>query len=154
MSKVQEILNKLNEQTEVLTKETVIEIIKAITFEEPEFSDEDLKEYTFNTMYNEYKAYGFDTNEMVMPYGDYQNYLKDVANEFAQCLPDGIDDFFSSEEFYNYLKDQNKEVMNSYLESAVEFINKNSDEDYYAYEQVDSGDYNGISYVIMDEVMI
>lgn len=149
MSKIQEILNKLNEQTEVLTKETVIEIIKAITFEEPEFSDEDLKEYSFNTMYNEYKAYGFDTHEMVMPYGDYQNYLKDVANEFAQCLPDKFEYYFNTDELY-----QDMLKMPVCLYQSIQFINKNSDEDYYAYEIKDSGDYNNISYVILKETIV
>lgn len=149
MSKIQEILNKLNEQTEVLTKETVIEIIKAITFEEPEFSDEDLKEYTFNTMYNEYKAYGFDTYQMVMPYGDYQNYLKDIANEFAQCLPDKFEYYFNTDELY-----QDMLKMPVCLYQSIQFINKNSDEDYYAYEIKDSGDYNNISYVILKETIV
>jgi len=156
MSKIQEILNKFNEQEEILTKEQVREIINAITYEDIELEeDEELLEKTISTMYNQYKCYGLTyENNLIVPAGDYDNYLKDVANEFAQALPDGLDDFFPSNELYEYLKNQNKEVMNSYLESCIEFINKNRNQDYYVYKQVDSGEYNGISYVIVDEVMI
>ena len=147
---------KLAEQEEILTKEQVREIMNAITYEDIELEeDEELLEKTISTMYNQYKCYGLTyENNLIVPAGDYDNYLKDVANEFAQALPDGLDDFFPSNELYEYLKNQNKEVMNSYLESCIEFINKNRNQDYYVYKQVDSGEYNGISYVIVDEVMI
>ena len=147
---------KLAEQEEILTKEQVREIMNAITYEDVELEeDEELLEKTISTMYNQYKCYGLTyENNLIVPAGDYDNYLKDVANEFAQALPDGLDDFFPSNELYEYLKNQNKEVMNSYLESCIEFINKNRNEDYYVYKQVDSGEYNGISYIIIDEVMI
>lgn len=147
---------KLAEQEEILTKEQVREIMNAITYENVELEeDEELLEKTISTMYNQYKCYGLTyENNLIVPAGDYDNYLKDVANEFAQALPDGLDDFFPSNELYEYLKNQNKEVMNSYLESCIEFINKNRNEDYYVYKQVDSGEYNGISYIIIDEVMI
>ena len=147
---------RLAEQEEILTKEQVREIMNAITYEDVELEeDEELLEKTIFTMYNQYKCYGLTyENNLIVPAGDYDNYLKDVANEFAQALPDGIDDFFPSNELYEYLKNQNKEVMNSYLESCIEFINKNRNEDYYVYKQVDSGEYNGISYIIIDEVMI
>jgi len=147
---------KLAEQEEILTKEQVREIMNAITYEDVELEeDEELLEKTISTMYNQYKCYGLTyENNLIVPAGDYDNYLKDVANEFAQALPDGLDDFFPSNELYEYLKNQNKEVMNSYLESCIEFINKNRNEDYYVYKQVDSGEYNGISYIIIDEAMI
>ena len=118
---------KLAEQEEILTKEQVREIMNAITYEDIELEeDEELLEKTISTMYNQYKCYGLTyENNLIVPAGDYDNYLKDVANEFAQALPDGLDDFFPSNELYEYLKNQNKEVMNSYLESCIEFINKN-----------------------------
>ena len=147
---------KLAEQEEILTKEKVRDIINAITYEDYELEEDDeLIEKSFNTMYNEYKCYGLTYNDnLIIPAGDYDNYLKDVANEFAQALPDGLDDFFPCNELYEYLRDQNKDVKNSYLESCIEFINKNRNEDYYVYKQVDSGEYNDISYTIIDEVMI
>lgn len=154
MSKITEILNKLNEQTEILTKEQVREIINSITFEDTELEeDEELIEKTFDTMYNEYKCYGLTYDDkFVIPVGDYKNYLTDVANEFSFALPDGIDDFFNSNEFGNYLNNQNKDVANSYLESCIDFINKNTNTDYYTYKQIDSGMYDGIEYILIEEV--
>ena len=147
---------KLAEQEEILTKEKVRDIINAITYEDYELEEDDeLTEKTFNTMYNEYKCYGLTYNDnLIIPAGDYDNYLKDVANEFAQALPDGLDDFFPCNELYEYLRDQNKDVKNSYLESCIEFINKNRNEDYYVYKLEDSGEFEGIEYVIVTEEII
>ena len=153
MSKIREILNKLNEDTEILTKERLREIINSITFENTELEEnEELIEKTFNTMYNAYKCYGLTYDDkFVIPVGDYKNYLKDVANEFSQALPDGLKDFFDSNELSNYLITQNKDVANSYLQSCIDFINKNTDTDYYTYKQIDSGMYNGNEYILVEE---
>ena len=147
---------KLAEQEEILTKEQVREIMNAITYEDVELEeDEELIEKSFSTMYNEYKCYGLTyENNFLIPAGDYQNYLQDIAREFSQSLPDGIDDFFNSDEFYNYLTNQNKDVTNSYLTSAIEFINKNKNEDYYGYTEQDSGEFEGIDYIIIKEEIL
>ena len=153
MSKIREILNKLNEDTEILTKERLREIINSITFENTELEEnEELIEKTFNTMYNAYKCYGLTYDDkFVIPVGDYKNYLKDVANEFSQALSDGLKYFFDSNELSNYLITQNKDVANSYLESCINFINKNTGTDYYTYKQIDSGMYNGNEYILVEE---
>jgi hypothetical protein len=147
---------KLAEQEELLTKEKVRDIVNTITYEDYELEEEDeLVEKTFNTMYDEYKCYGLTYYDyLIIPAGDYDNYLKDVANEFGQALPDGLDDFFPCNELYVYLRDHNKDITNSYLESCVEFINKNKNEDYYVYKQIDSGEYEGIEYIIIKEELL
>ena len=82
MSKIREIINKLNEDTKILTKERLREILNSITFENTELEEnEELIEKTFQTLYNEYKCYGLTYDDkFVIPVGDYKNYLKDVAN--------------------------------------------------------------------------
>ena len=150
-----ETLDILTEDIQDLTKEQIREIINSITFEDTELEeDEELKILTFNTMYNEYKCYGLTYDDkFVILAKDYYNYLQDVGNEVGQSLPDGIDDFFHSDELYNYLiNNGNKDIINSYIENCVKFINKNTDTDYYTYKQVDSGMYNGIEYVLIEEI--
>ena len=144
---------KLAEQTEILTKEKFRDIVDSITYEDYELEEDDeLIEKTFSTMYNEYKCYGLTNFDgLIIPAGDYDNYLNDVANEFGQAIPDGLNDFYPCNELYNYLKEQNKETTNSYLESCIEFINKNKDTDYDVYLEKDSGDFEGIEYVIIEE---
>lgn len=146
-------ITKLIEQELTLTPQVVRNIFNVITLDDVELEeDEDLVIDTIKTMYNEYKIYGLTYESgYIIPQGDYQNYLQDVANEFTQCLPDGLDDFFNTNELQQYLISQNKDVVNSYLESCVEFINKNKDESYYTYIKIDSGDYEGTGYVLVEE---
>jgi len=153
-----ELINKLNiyEQEVELTPQVVRNIFNTITLDDVELEeDEELRVETIKTMYNEYKIYGLSYESgYIIPIGDYQNYLKDVANEFAQALPDGLDDFFPSNELYEYLLKQDKRVANSYLTSCIEFINKNKDTDYYVYTNQDQGDYEGVGYILVDEEMV
>lgn len=153
-----ELLNKLNmyEQEIELTPQVVRNIFNAITFDDVELEeDEELRVETIKTMYNEYKIYGLSYESgYIIPVGDYQSYLNDIANEFGQCLPDGIDDFFNSNELYQYMLNQNRQVANSYLTSCIEFINKNGDKDYYAYTNQNSGDYEGTGYILIDEELV
>lgn len=151
-----ELVNKITKLTEnevELTPQVVRNIFNAITLDDVELEeDEELVVDTIKTMYNEYKIYGLSYESgYIIPIGDYQNYLNDVANEFGQCLPDGLDDFFPCNELYQYLLSQNKDVTNSYLESCIQFINKNKDESYYTYIEIDSGDYEGTGYVLIEE---
>ena len=103
--------------------------------------------------YNIFKSiniiYGLEYDDLILvPFGDWKSYLKDVANEFAQCLPDGFEDFVDVESLFNYmLKDT------YYLVQAINMINKTSEEDYERYEKVDSGEVDSISYVIVREVI-
>ena len=111
--------------------------------------DEQIKTHVLKTMYNDYTGYGLEYDDLILvPFGDWKSYLKDVANEFAQCLPDGFEDFVDVESLFNYmLKDT------YYLVQAINMINKTSEEDYERYEKVDSGEVVSISYVIIREVI-
>ena len=111
--------------------------------------EEQIKTHVLKTMYNDYTGYGLEYDDLILvPFGDWKSYLKDVANEFAQCLPDGFEDFVDVESLFNYmLKDT------YYLVQAINMINKTSEEDYERYEKVDSGEVDSISYVIIREVM-
>lgn len=157
MSKIQEILSKFNEQEEILTKDKVIDIIQTITYEELDPEElEDLKEYTFNTMYNEYKAYGFDSYQMIIPAGDYQNYLKDICNEFEQSLPDSFEYFFNTDLLYTKMLQDD-----TYLDQCVWQINaindkkdNYSDQIDYVYKRIDSGNYEGIEYIVIKEEIV
>ena len=141
---------KLYEQTEVFTPQTLRDTINKITLDDVELEeDEEIRTYTIRTMYNDYTGYGLTYDDLILvPFGDWKSYLKDVANEFAQCLPDGFEDFVDVESLFNYmLKDT------YYLVQAINMINKTSEEDYERYEKVDSGEVDSISYVIIREVI-
>ena len=140
---------KLNEQTELFTPQTLRDTINKITLDDVELEeDEQIKTHVLKTMYNDYTGYGLEYDDLILvPFGDWKSYLKDVANEFAQCLPDGFEDFVDVESLFNYmLKDT------YYLVQAINMINKTSEEDYERYEKVDSGEVDSISYVIVREV--
>ena len=145
-------INKFHEDVE-LTPQQVRNIFNAITLDDVELEeDEKVTTDKIKTMYNEYPIYGLSYESgYIIKTDDYDSYLQDVANEFAQALPDGIDDFFPSDELYKYIKNQNKDVANSYLESCIQFINKNRDESYYVYTRQDSGEYEGVDYILIDE---
>ena len=141
---------KLNEQTELFTPQTLRDTINKITLDDVELEeDEQIKTHVLKTMYNNYTGYGLEYDDLILvPFGDWKSYLKDVANEFAQCLPDGFEDFVDVESLFNYmLKDT------YYLVQAINMINKTSEEDYERYEKVDSGEVDSISYVIVREVI-
>ena len=94
---------KLNEQTELFTPQTLRDTINKITLDDVELEeDEQIKTHVLKTMYNDYTGYGLEYDDLILvPFGDWKSYLKDVANEFAQCLPDGFEDFVDVESLFN-----------------------------------------------------
>ena len=96
---------KLYEQSEVFTPQTLRDTINKITLDDVELEeDEEIRTYTIRTMYNDYTGYGLTYDDLILvPFGDWKSYLKDVSNEFAQSLPDGFEDFFNTEELFNYM---------------------------------------------------
>ena len=141
---------KLCEQTEVFTPQTLRDTINKITLDDVELEeDEEIRTYTIRTMYNDYTGYGLTYDDLILvPFGDWKSYLKDVSNEFAQSLPDGFEDFFNTEELFNYmLKDS------YYLVQSINRINEISETDYEKYQVIDSGEVDSISYVIVREVI-
>ena len=141
---------KLNEQTELFTPQTLRDTINKITLDDVELEeDEQIKTHVLKTMYNDYTGYGLEYDDLILvPFGDWKSYLKDVANEFAQCLPDGFEDFVDVESLFNYMLEDTY-----YLVQAINMINKTSEEDYESYEKVDAGEVDSISYVIIREVI-
>lgn len=141
---------QLNEQTMVFTPQVLRNVINQITLDDVELEeDEKVVEQTIKTLYNEYKIYGLEYDDIfVMPLGDYKNYVKDVANSFATVFPDGFEQFLD----INTLGTQ-MEKDNYYVVQAIKFINKVDDKDYYCYEKTDMGSVDGIDYVLLKEII-
>lgn len=150
---IKQFLNKykrLNEQAVVFTPELLRNVINQITLDDIELEeDEKVVEQTIKTLYNEYKIYGLEYDDIfVMPLGDYKNYVKDVADEFVTVFPDGFEQFLD----INTLSTQ-MEKDNYYVVQAIKFINKVDDKDYYCYEKTDMGSVDGIDYVLLKEII-
>lgn len=147
IQRLNEVISLAEEET-ILTKEIVRDILNSASYNDYELEDdEELTVTTIKTFYDEYKAYGLSyESEMIIPAGDYLNYLRDIANEFCTCLPDGFEVFFNESQLYNKMLQDN-----SYMQQAVDFINKNNDSDYYKYVATDSTKFNNVEYVIIKE---
>lgn len=78
-------LQKFNEEGE-LTLEKAKEILE----KEDLIEDYEVKPIEFKTMYNDYKVFGTDYNAVISS-KDFDQFVKDTCNEFAQCLPDKFD---------------------------------------------------------------
>lgn len=147
IQRLNEIISLAEEET-ILTKEIVRDILNSVSYNDYELEDdEELTVTTIKTLYDEYKAYGLSyESELIIPAGDYLNYLRDITNEFCTCLPDGFEVFFNESQLYNKMLQDN-----SYMEQAVDFINKNNDNDDYKYVKIDSTTFNNVEYVIIKE---
>jgi hypothetical protein len=147
IQRLNEVLS-LAEEEIILTKEIVRDILNSVSSKDYELEDdEELTVTTIKISYDEYKAYGLSyENKMIIPAGDYLNYLRDIANEFCACLPNDFEVFFNESQLYNKMLQDN-----SYMEQAVDFINKNNHNDHYKYVATDSTTFNNVEYVIIKE---
>lgn len=83
-----------------LTLEKAKEIL-----EKEGFDADDVKEMTLTTMYNDYPCFG-DGYTALIKAEDFQKFIKDTCEEFAQCLPDKFDGYFDTKAMYEDIVDR------------------------------------------------
>lgn len=142
---------KLNEQEVILTAQELRNIINEITGDSIELEeDEEMSVVEISTLYDTYKAYKLDYDEiLVMPRGDYIQYIKDVCEQYTTTFPDGFEQFFNLDALTH-----NAEQDNYYVIQAIKQINEIDDKDYYGYERVQSGTIDGIEYQLLKEIIL
>lgn len=145
---IKSLLEQINlaEESVVLTPELVKKIFDAAYIDyEPE-ADEKIKEYTYKTMFDEYKYYGLMySSDYIMTKGDYESLKQNLADELAQCLPDDFDKFFDSQRLYQAMDDQ------YYVEQTIRMINKLTEDDRYIPIVHDEATVDGVDFVIFEE---
>jgi len=146
IKQITEKLNSFNEE-EILTPQVVRDLLNQATLDDYEIEDDEKVVQKQITPGN-YPIIGLEYDDVyLITSGDYKNYINDISIEFTSCLPDGIDDFFNSNEFEQYM---NKDF--TYIHQAVEFINKVKDEDFEKYDIVGDCTYNGVEYIAIKEI--
>jgi hypothetical protein len=89
LNNFKEELSLIKEENEILN----LDLQKAIEIFEQEDLDSDyVKPMEVKTMYNTFKCFG-DYSHVLMSGEDFEQFKKDMCNEFAQCLPDKFDEY-------------------------------------------------------------
>lgn len=149
--KASEILErfKVFEEQILLTPEKVKQIFDAALIDYELEEDEKITEYTYETMYNNYKYYLLTyASQYIMLAGDFNSLKTDLANELAQCLPDDFDKFFDSK-----LLRQEMDKDEYYLNQTIRTINKIKQDDKYLLHVLDTVTVDNIDYVILEEII-
>lgn len=93
----EQILKMLKEANiEPLSVEKAVEILDKEGLDASEFEYDPIREIELKTIYDTYRCYG-NYDYAIISAEEYKRYLKDLAEEFVQQLPDKFDIYFDTE---------------------------------------------------------
>lgn len=115
-------------------------------FEKNDLDSDYVKSFEIKTSYNTFTVYG-DAFRALIKYEDWEQFKKDMCDEFAQCLPDKFDEYFNTAKL---LEDINESGWGKTILGQTQSFIKQSNRDVFIIDDYEpimySDDYILISY--------